>query len=138
MFYRGSFLFQKYILYFKEEKCQKSKFTNERLCGAAQWEICMQIEKALDRYYDRADEYTQQLSLKEYCKKTKCQFGYYSCNRPCPLGQPQAFTREENTNLASLKGLFFRLRRGVWRIFWIFYLARRSLFHLEYRLCRTR
>ena len=67
---------------------------NERLCGAAQWEICMQTEKTLDRYYNRADEYAQQLSLKEYRKKTKCQFGYYSCNRPCPLGQPQAFTRE--------------------------------------------
>ena len=67
---------------------------NERLCGAAQWEICMQTEKTLDRYYNRVDEYAQQLSLKEYYKKTKCQFGYYSCNRPCPLGQSQAFTRE--------------------------------------------
>lgn len=68
---------------------------HERLCGAAQWEICMQTEDTLEWYWRRANEFVLQDILRQYDEgKTKCQFGYYTCNRPCPLGQPQAFTRE--------------------------------------------
>ena len=68
---------------------------NERLCGAAQWEICMRTKATLDRYR-RNVKGQQDLAdmLDNYSEKTKCQFGYYTCDRPCPLGQSQAFTRE--------------------------------------------
>ena len=71
---------------------------NERLCGAAQWEICMQTKKTLEKYasevHDRYLNHSVYEMLAKYLDKTKCQFGYYTCDRPCPLGRAQAFTRE--------------------------------------------
>ena len=71
-------------------KCQ------ERLCGAAQREICMQTENNLERYITgtilsgNVDVYMQLVELRG---KTKCQLGYYVCDRPCPLGPAHAFDR---------------------------------------------
>lgn len=68
---------------------------NERLCGAAQWEICDRTEITLFRYlveFDGSGPVFDMLS--QYSGKTKCQFGHYACKRPCPLGQSQAFTRK--------------------------------------------
>ncbi len=67
---------------------------NERLCGAAQWEICIRTKAILEKYRRNAKEPSVVDMLGKYAEKTKCQFGYYTCNRPCPLGQAQAFTRE--------------------------------------------
>ena len=69
---------------------------NERLCGAAQREICIQTQQTLDRYLYgclAADNQEVYKFLSHYRGKTKCQFGYYVCNRPCPLGPKRAFTR---------------------------------------------
>ena len=69
---------------------------HERMCGAAQLEICLQTKASLDkmiklinpnRYPDIRD------MLMCYRDKTKCQLGYYVCDRPCPLGPKNAFTR---------------------------------------------
>lgn len=68
----------------------------ERLCGAAQREICIQTEKTLQRLMAGAIEgdYPEVFAeLMHYDGETKCQFGYYVCDRPCPLGPKQAFTR---------------------------------------------
>ncbi|MBQ3469522.1 FAD-dependent thymidylate synthase [Candidatus Saccharibacteria bacterium] len=67
---------------------------HERLCGAAQWEICMQTRRTLEKYWKEASNYIIASTMLEHYEKTKCQFGYCTCNRPCPLGQSQAFTRE--------------------------------------------
>ena len=71
----------------------------ERLCGAAQLEVCLQTEETLQKYLKAVDpatnpgyEHIYRL-LKSYDGKTKCQFGHYSCDRPCPLGPQNAFTR---------------------------------------------
>lgn len=69
---------------------------HERLCGAAQLEICMQTKKTLDHYMidtlDRMDTDIYQ-EIGGFVGKTKCQFGYYTCDRPCPLGPKHAFDR---------------------------------------------
>ncbi len=67
---------------------------NERLCGAAQWEICMQTRETLERCWADVHDLNVRGALIKYYGKTKCQFGYYTCNRPCPLGPHQAFKRE--------------------------------------------
>ncbi len=69
----------------------------ERLCGCAQLEICLNTRETLERYYNAtandADPYVHNL-LGTYIGKTKCQFGHYKCDRPCPLGQKNVFTRK--------------------------------------------
>ena len=70
---------------------------NERLCGAAQLEICLQTRATLQRYVDEASkrgELDVYRELGHYLGKTKCQFGFYNCDRPCPLGPRNAFTRK--------------------------------------------
>lgn len=66
---------------------------NERLCGAAQWEICMQTKAILEEYHAKTKGPVSDM-LSKYLGKTKCQFGNYTCKRPCPLGSAQAFTRK--------------------------------------------
>lgn len=66
---------------------------HERLCGAAQWEICMQTKATLSEYYEKAGGPIVE-EISEYIGKTKCQLGYYKCNRPCPLGAKNVFTRD--------------------------------------------
>ena len=70
---------------------------NERLCGAAQLEICLQTRETLRRYIDETSkrgELDIYRELGHYLGKTKCQFGFYTCNRPCPLGAKNAFKRK--------------------------------------------
>ena len=75
------------------EKCQ------ERLCGAAQREICIRTRNTLEQYYantsiaHRGAYQGVHNLLEPYLGKTKCQFGHYSCSRPCPLGPAMAFER---------------------------------------------
>ena len=67
----------------------------ERLCGAAQREICMQSKENLEKLISAELEngYPEVATeLAWYEGKTKCQMGY-KCNRPCPLGAANAFTR---------------------------------------------
>ena len=69
---------------------------HERLCGAAQREICMQTEQTLERYADAcqaSSNYELFDQLKAFRGRTKCQFGYYTCDRPCPLGPKHVFDR---------------------------------------------
>ncbi len=68
----------------------------ERLCGAAQREICMQTKENLDTLIAgeiESDHPEAVIDLMWYGDKTKCQMGY-KCNRPCPLGAKEAFTRQ--------------------------------------------
>ena len=68
----------------------------ERLCGAAQLEICTQTAATLKRYISNAvlNDYPDVfLELSKYQHKTKCQLGFQSCNRPCPLGPAHVFDR---------------------------------------------
>lgn len=71
------------------DKCQ------ERLCGAAQLEICQQTQKTYERYYAATmnNEPVHKL-LEEHRGQTKCQYGFQPCLNPCPLGQARAFTRK--------------------------------------------
>jgi hypothetical protein len=67
----------------------------ERLCGAAQREICMQTRENLDVLISgeiESDCPEAAIELMWYGDKTKCQMGY-ACNRPCPLGPKEAYTR---------------------------------------------
>lgn len=69
----------------------------ERLCGAAQLEICLQTRDTLKRYASEATKTGQhelRHELEPYLGKTKCQFGFYTCDRPCPLGAKNAFKRK--------------------------------------------
>ena len=69
----------------------------ERLCGAAQLEICRNTHDTLVRYVDETSKHGEldiYRDLGAYLGKTKCQFGYYHCDRPCPLGAKNAFTRK--------------------------------------------
>lgn len=71
----------------------------ERLCGAAQLEICLQTKKTLDRYIAAVAEqglthvYNDLLPVQN---KTKCQMEFMNqkCTRPCPLGPALAFDRK--------------------------------------------
>ncbi len=68
----------------------------ERLCGAAQREICLQTRENLDKLVagEIENDYAEAAhELMWYQDKTKCQMGY-KCNRPCPLGASKAFTRQ--------------------------------------------
>lgn len=70
---------------------------HERLCGAAQLEICLQTKETLERYISGAildGDVEVYKALRQLEGKTKCAFGYYHCDRPCPLGPANAFTRE--------------------------------------------
>ncbi|MBR3319827.1 FAD-dependent thymidylate synthase [Candidatus Saccharibacteria bacterium] len=70
---------------------------SERLCGAAQLEICLQTKKTLENYLAKASIYgeTNALNvLNRIIGKTKCQFTKQECLRPCPLGPAEAFTRK--------------------------------------------
>ena len=63
----------------------------ERLCGAAQREICMQTKENLETLI--AGEIPEAAAnLMWYDNRTKCQMGY-KCSRPCPLGAQHAFDR---------------------------------------------
>lgn len=76
-----------------EDFCKKC---HERLCGAAQLEICLQTEKTLREYMSgcvRSDDPNIYMLLSQFLGKTKCQLGYYKCDRPCPLGPQHAFDR---------------------------------------------
>ena len=70
---------------------------HERLCGAAQLEICNQTKDTLERYISGAlfvEDVEVYKVLHELEGKTKCALGYYHCDRPCPLGPAMAFTRK--------------------------------------------
>ena len=70
---------------------------SERLCGAAQLEICRQTKKTLDRYISAVvsnGEVEVFKYLYPILDKTKCQFTGQKCLRPCPLGQAHAFDRK--------------------------------------------
>ena len=71
-------------------KCQ------ERLCGAAQLEICHQTYKTLGKYIIQCARSNEDVHnyLYDFYDKTKCRFGHYHCDRPCPLGPYQVFTRK--------------------------------------------
>lgn len=76
-----------------EDFCLKC---HERLCGAAQLEICTQTEATLQKLLRMAmdadyPEIFDELSV--FDGKSKCQLGYYRCDRPCPLGPQHAFDR---------------------------------------------
>ena len=81
---------------------------HERLCGAAQREICIRTKNTLDTYLEAVDPKAKHHGmskvysepnpdiynmLKAYEDKTKCQFGFYKCDRPCPLGPAMAYER---------------------------------------------
>ena len=69
---------------------------SERLCGAAQLEICRQTKRTLDRYISTVAGNGQASVLQTLYAiqgKTKCQFTYQRCARPCPLGRQHAFDR---------------------------------------------
>ena len=69
---------------------------HERLCGAAQREICIQTEETLQKLMSGAiaNDYPEVFAeLMVFDGKSKCQLGYYHCDRPCPLGPKNAFTR---------------------------------------------
>ena len=69
---------------------------HERLCGAAQREICVQTEETLQKLMSGAiaNDYPEVFAeLMVFDGKSKCQLGYYHCDRPCPLGPKNAFTR---------------------------------------------
>ena len=69
---------------------------HERLCGAAQREICLQTRATLKRYLNASVEDLNNdifEALHGLDNKTKCQFGFYTCDRPCPLGPKHAFDR---------------------------------------------
>jgi hypothetical protein len=75
-----------------EDYCLKCR---ERLCGAAQREICMQTAENLDLLISGEIENGNKdaaIDLMWYSGKTKCQMGY-KCDRPCPLGANNAFSR---------------------------------------------
>ena len=68
---------------------------HERLCGAAQLEICLQTADTLQRLISGAIESDYRdvaKMLMAYDNKTKCALGF-KCDRPCPLGPQEAFTR---------------------------------------------
>ena len=70
---------------------------SERLCGAAQLEICLQTRRTLDRYVSTVIQNGETEVFKMLYPlqgKTKCQFTIQPCVRPCPLGQEHAFDRK--------------------------------------------
>ena len=75
-----------------ENFCKKC---HERLCGAAQREICIQTHETLRLYLEHTAESNPEVHqlLNKYEGKTKCQLGCYKCDRPCPLGPVMAFER---------------------------------------------
>jgi len=71
----------------------------ERLCGAAQLEICRQTQKTVERYLSALAEQGMPEIYKEVAQvqnKTKCQMEFVTqkCTRPCPLGPAMAFDRK--------------------------------------------
>ena len=75
-----------------ENFCKKC---HERLCGAAQREICIRTHDTLELYLRQAEGRNPEIHqlLSKFKDKTKCQFGHYQCDRPCPLGPAMAFER---------------------------------------------
>ncbi len=73
------------------------RLSQERLCGAAQYEICMWAKEVLRRLISGCVEGNFTAAAKELIPldslSTKCRFGNYVCHRPCPLGPNEAFTR---------------------------------------------
>ena len=73
------------------------RLAQERLCGAAQYEICMWARETLSRLVSGCIETGNVAAAKELLelerRGTKCAFGNYVCKRPCPLGPGEAFTR---------------------------------------------
>ena len=73
------------------------RLAQERLCGAAQYEICIWANKTLSRLISGCIEQGCVPAAKELLelerKGTKCKFGNYVCQRACPLGPNEAFTR---------------------------------------------
>ena len=69
----------------------------ERLCGAAQLEICRQTDQTLHRYIENtyaSGETDAWRYLKRILNKTKCQFTEQICTRRCPLGPENALDRK--------------------------------------------
>lgn len=71
----------------------------ERLCGAAQLEICRQTQKTVERYLSALAEQGMPEIYKEVAQvqnKTKCQMEFVTqkCTKPCPLGPAMAFDRK--------------------------------------------
>ena len=72
---------------------------HERLCGAAQREICMQTLDTLEKYIRATGQPSKWMldgvnkELKKFQYRAKCQFSDYQCGRPCPFGPANAFIR---------------------------------------------
>lgn len=67
---------------------------HERLCGAAQLEICLQTNATLNRYGSECTNAEIQDLLRGYYGRRKCSLGTFHCNRPCPLGPANVFIRK--------------------------------------------
>ncbi|MCQ2571134.1 MAG: FAD-dependent thymidylate synthase [Candidatus Saccharibacteria bacterium] len=67
---------------------------HERLCGAAQLEICTRTSATLNRYALECKNYDVREMLRQYYGRRKCTLGSYRCNRPCPLGPSHVFDRK--------------------------------------------
>ena len=68
----------------------------ERLCGATLPETCFTTKGILESYLSAtftSNTFVYDF-LKPFNKGTKCSFGHYKCNRPCPLGPQMCFTRK--------------------------------------------
>ena len=69
----------------------------ERLCGAAQLEICRETDRTLHRYVENATAAGDTeifRYLNRILNKTKCQFTEQICTRRCPLGPENALDRK--------------------------------------------
>ena len=68
----------------------------ERLCGAVLPETCFAVKDVLTRYCSAV--FTKNVPVYDFLHRfehgTKCSFGYYKCNRPCPLGPSMCFERK--------------------------------------------
>ncbi len=73
------------------------RLAQERLCGSAQYEICMWAKETLANLISGCIETDCTAAARELIsldmKGTKCAFGNYTCAHPCPLGPNEAFTR---------------------------------------------
>ena len=68
----------------------------ERLCGATLPETCFAVKEILNRYCMAT--FTKNTFVHDFLHQfengTKCSFGHYKCNRPCPLGPDMCFERK--------------------------------------------
>ena len=73
-----------------------SLLVQERLCGATLPETCFTTKGILESYCSAT--FTSNTFVYDFLhpfqKGTKCSFGHYKCDRPCPLGPQMCFTRK--------------------------------------------